>query len=219
LAEDDAVRVIILGGRGKSFSSGADLNWMKAAGESAFEDNFDDARRLAEMLRLLAGSRKPTIARVHGPALGGGMGLAAACDICVATTQATFATSEVRFGLIPSVISPYVLRAIGPRQALRYFQTGERISAQRAQEIGLVHEAVDAPHFDTRIAKIVENLLHGGPLAMQAAKALVHDIAERRIDDSLVSDTARRVAMARTSPEAKEGFSAFLEKRATKWSL
>src|SRR5271166_1328853 len=127
-------RVVVLAGRGKSFSSGADLNWMKEAGEKHFDANFADAHRLAEMLRLLADMPKPTIARVHGAALGGGMGLAAACDICIASDHASFTISEVRFGLIPATISPYVLRAIGARQALRYFQTGERITAQRALE-------------------------------------------------------------------------------------
>ncbi len=132
LDADHAVRVVILAGRGKSFSAGADLNWMKAAGQASVEENLEDARRLAAMLRTLAELRKPTIARVHGAALGGGLGLAAACDLCVAATGAVFATSEVRFGIIPATIGPYVIRAIGERQAYRYFQTAERIDAQRA---------------------------------------------------------------------------------------
>ena len=132
LDADEAVRVVVLAGRGKSFSAGADLNWMKAAGAASVEENLADARKLAGMLRTIAELSKPTIARVHGAALGGGMGLASACDICVAGDKAVFATSEVRFGIIPSAISPYVIRAIGERQAYRYFQTAERISAARA---------------------------------------------------------------------------------------
>jgi methylglutaconyl-CoA hydratase len=142
LGADQSARVIVLAGCGKSFSAGADLNWMKAAGEASFEDNVADARKLAAMLRRLAEMPKPTIARVQGAALGGGMGLAAACDICFAATAASFATSEVKFGLIPSAIGPYVLRAIGARQASRYFLSAERICAKRAVEIGLAHEVV-----------------------------------------------------------------------------
>ena len=139
LDEDQDVRIVILTGRGKSFSAGADLNWMKRAANNGLDDNLNDARALARMLRTLAEMQKPTIARVQGAALGGGMGLAAACDIAVASTKAVFATSEVKFGIIPSAISPYVLRAIGARQASRYFQSAERIDAARAREFGLVH--------------------------------------------------------------------------------
>ncbi len=217
LASDPALRIIVLAGRGTSFSSGADLNWMKDAGEAPFDTNFDDARRLAEMLRLLAGSSKPTIARVHGPAFGGGMGLVAACDICVASKEAIFGTPEVRFGLIPSVISPYVLRAIGQRQALRYFQTGERISAAHAREIGLAHEVVESKALDATIGEIAASLLKGGPKALVAAKGLVRDVAGRAIDEALIDETARRIALTRASPEAREGIAAFAEKRSPKW--
>ena len=140
----DDVRVVILAGRGKSFSAGADLNWMKQAGQASSADNEADALKLAKMLQRLATLKQPTIARVHGVALGGGMGLASACDICIASNDAQFATSEVRLGLAPSTISPYVIRAIGARQAARYFLTAERISAQQAQKIGLVHEVTSA---------------------------------------------------------------------------
>lgn len=214
---DDSVRVVILGGRGKSFSAGADLNWMKQAGEASFDANFADARKLADMLRQLAEMRKPTIARVQGAALGGGMGLAAACDICVASTQASFATSEVRFGLIPSTIGPYVLRAIGARQALRYFQTAERLSAARAFDLGLAHEVVEPEQLDAKIAEIAEALLHGAPRAMTAAKELVRDLAGQPIDAALIEETARRIAALRATPEAKEGLAAFLEKRPPGW--
>jgi methylglutaconyl-CoA hydratase len=169
------------------------------------------------MLRTLAEMGKPTIARVQGAALGGGMGLAAACDIAVASTKAVFATSEVRFGIIPSAISPYVLRAIGPRQAYRYFQTAERIDAPRAREIGLVHEAVDPEQLDAKVREIVTALLQGGPLAQAAAKSLIRAVSNQPINDNLVEDTANRIAHLRATPEAQEGIAAFLDKRPPGW--
>lgn len=217
LEADDAVRVVVLAGRGKSFSAGADLNWMKAAAQASVEENLDDARRLAGMLRALAELAKPTIARVHGAALGGGMGLASACDICVAADRAVFATSEVKFGIIPSAISPYVIRAIGERQAGRYFQTAERITAARAAEIGLVHELVAAEQLDAKVHELVAALLEGGPKAQGAAKALIRAVANRPIDDDVVEDTARRISSLRATPEAKEGLDAFLSKRSAAW--
>ena len=217
LDHDDDVRVVILAGRGKSFSAGADLNWMKRAAENGIDDNLDDARALARMLRALAEMRKPTIARVQGAALGGGMGLAAACDIAVASTKAVFATSEVRFGIIPSAISPYVLRAIGARQAYRYFQSAERIDAARAREIGLVHEAVEPEQLDTKVQEIVGALLQGGPLAQAAAKSLIRAVNNQPINDILVEETAHRIAHLRATPEAQEGIAAFLDKRQPNW--
>ncbi len=215
----ESVRVVILAGRGKSFSAGADLNWMKAAGEASLEANFEDALKLANMLRALAELEKPTIARVQGKALGGGMGLAAACDICIASLKASFATSEVKFGIIPSAISPYVLRAIGARQASRYFQTAERIDARRALDIGLVHEAVEDEGLDAAIEAIVRSLLAGGPKAQAAAKNLIRDVADRPLVDALVEETARRIAALRSTAEAKEGLSAFIEKRPPHWTV
>ena len=217
LDHDDDVRVVILAGRGKSFSAGADLNWMKRAAENGIDDNLDDARALARMLRALAEMRKPTIARVQGAALGGGMGLAAACDIAVASTKAVFATSEVRFGIIPSAISPYVLRAIGARQAYRYFQSAERIDAVRAREIGLVHEAVEPDQLDGKVQEIVGALLQGGPLAQTAAKTLIRAVNNQPINDVLVEETAHRIAHLRATPEAQEGIAAFLDKRQPNW--
>ena len=213
----DAVRVVVLGGRGKSFSAGADLNWMKAAGEASEAENFGDAMRLAGMLRTLSEMNKPTIARVQGAALGGGMGLASACDICVAAERAVFATSEVKFGIIPSAISPYVIRAIGERQAYRYFQTAERITAVRAGEIGLVHEVVAIEQLDARITELVAALLQGGPKSQAAAKDLIRAVANRPVTDALVEDTARRISTLRTTPEAREGLDAFLTKRPAAW--
>ena len=217
LDADGSVRVVVLAGRGKSFSAGADLNWMKRAGAATVDENLADARKLAGMLRVLAEMRKPTLARVHGAALGGGMGLAAACDICVAGEGAVFATSEVKFGIIPSAISPYVLRAIGARQAYRYFQSAERISATRAYELGLAHEAVPADALDTKVSEIVAALLQGGPLSQGAAKELIRAVAYKPVDDAQVEDTARRIASLRATPEAREGLAAFLEKRPAAW--
>ncbi len=217
LDADDSVRVVVLAGRGKSFSAGADLNWMRRAADASVEANLADARKLAGMLRALAELTKPTIARVQGAALGGGMGLAAACDIAVASTRAVFATSEVRFGIIPSAISPYVLRAIGPRQATRYFQTAERIDAHHARQIGLVHETVEPEKLDARVQEFVNDLLQGGPLAQAAAKDLIRAVEGQIINETLVEETAHRIARLRATPEAREGIAAFLEKRNPDW--
>ncbi|WEN43569.1 putative enoyl-CoA hydratase echA8 [Thauera sp. GDN1] len=217
LDADDSVRAVVLAGRGKSFSAGADLNWMKAAGEASEAENFADAMKLAGMLRTLAEMKKPTIARVHGAALGGGMGLASACDICIAGDKAVFATSEVKFGIIPSAISPYVIRAIGERQAYRYFQTAERINAARAADLGLAHEAVASEELDAKVKEVVEALLQGGPKSQAAAKDLIRAVANRPVSDAVVEDTARRIASLRATPEAKEGLAAFLDKRPAAW--
>ncbi|MCB1888798.1 MAG: enoyl-CoA hydratase/isomerase family protein [Rhodocyclaceae bacterium] len=218
LAADDSVRVVVLGGRGKSFSAGADLNWMKEAAGYSEAENLEDARRLAGMLQKLAQLPRPTIARVQGAALGGGTGLAAACDICVAAERAVFATSEVKFGIIPSAISPYVIRAIGPRQASRYFQSAERMSAARAEALGLVHEVgADDAEVDTRIDVLVAALLEGGPKAQAAAKALIVSVTPQPIGPAVLEDTARRIATLRATTEAKEGLGAFLDKRPASW--
>ena len=217
LDADPAVRVVVLAGRGKSFSAGADLNWMQRQSTASAEDNLADARRLAELFRTLSMLSKPTIARVHGAALGGGMGLASACDICVASDRAVFATSEVRFGIIPSAISPYVIRAIGERQAYRYFQTAERIAAGRARELGLVHEVTDADGLDAQVQQLVDALLAGGPQAQAAATALIRAVANRPVEADVIEDTAWRIATLRATPEAREGLSAFLQKRQAAW--
>ena len=224
LDADDAVRVVVLAGRGKSFSAGADLNWMRRAAEASVDANLADARKLAGMLRSLAEMNKPTIARVHGAALGGGMGLASACDICVAGEGAVFATSEVRFGIIPSAISPYVIRAIGARQASRYFQTAERISAARARELGLAHEVVASDALDAKVAEIVTALLQGGPRSQGAAKALIRAVADQPVTDALVEDTACRIATLRFARRGRRGTSfargrsGSAARRACRWS-
>jgi len=218
LDADESVRVIVLAGEGKSFSAGADLGWMKRQGEAPLEQNLADARRLAALFQTISACRTPTLARVHGAALGGGLGLAAACDICIASTKALFATSEVRLGIIPAAIGPYVLRAIGERQAYRYFQTAERISAERAREIGLAHELASPEELDARVQQVVDALLLGGPMAQAAATELIRAVANRPVDDAMVEDTARRIATLRATPEATEGLSAFLAKRAAAWT-
>ena len=217
LDKDAAVRVVVLGGRGPHYSAGADLNWMRRAAEASELENLEDARRFARMLRMLSTLSKPTIARVQGAALGGGTGLAAACDMAVASADAVFSTSEVKFGIIPAVISPYVLRAIGARQALRYFQTAERINAERALAIGLVHEVAPLDQLDAAVAALVKPLLAGGPLAQKAAKELISAVQGRPLDDATLEETAQRIARQRRTDEARDGVSAFLDKRSPAW--
>ena len=214
---DPTVRVVVLGGRGKHFSAGADLNWMKRAAQFTETQNLDDARKFAGMLRTLSQMSKPTIARVQGAALGGGTGLTAACDMAVAASDAVFSTSEVRFGIIPSAISPYVLRAIGPRHALRYFQSAERIAAERALAIGLVGDVVPVEELDACVGKLVDALLAGGPLAQKAAKELIAAVDGQKIDEIISEETARRIARQRATDEAKDGIAAFLDKRPPAW--
>ncbi len=217
LDADAGVRVVVLAGRGKHFSAGADLNWTRRASDSTEAENLADSRKFAAMLRTLSEMSKPTIARVQGAALGGGTGLTAACDMAIAADDASFATSEVKFGIIPAVISPYVLRAIGPRHALRYFQTAEKFSAAEAKAIGLVSELVTLDELDAGVAKLVQSLLTGGPLAQQAAKELIAAISGRQIDAAVGEETALRIARQRAGAEAREGITAFLHKRPAAW--
>jgi methylglutaconyl-CoA hydratase len=217
LASDDGVRVVVLTGSGKSFSAGADLNWMRRTSTYGEAENLADARALAKLMATLNELPKPTIARVNGAALGGGTGLVACCDIVVASSHAMFGTTEVRLGLIPAVIGPYVVAAIGVRQARRLMLTGERIGAAEAARIGLVHEVVAADELDAAIATILDHLLKGGPDALAGAKRLVHDLAGRPIDAELIDYTARRIAALRATPEAREGVAAFLDKRPANW--
>ena len=213
----DDIRVVVLAGRGKSFSAGADLNWMKAQSGASSVDNQADALKLAKMLHRLATLKQPTIARVHGIAFGGGMGLASACDICVASSDAKFATSEVRLGLAPSTISPYVIRAIGARQASRYFLTAERISADQAQTLGLAHEVATAEQLDTKIDEIVQALLLGAPEAQTASKQLIQMVDQQPLTELLLLETAQHIAHVRQGTEAKNGLNAFLNKQSPDW--
>jgi len=218
VGRDSAVRVVILAGAGKSFSAGADLDWMRRMAENSYEENLAGARRLAALLRTLNDLPKPTIARVHGAAFGGALGLISACDIAVASDAAMFCLSEVRLGLIPAVISPYVVAAMGPRQVRRYFLTAERFDADEAARIGLVHRVATADGLDAAIDETVAGLLAGGPAAQAAAKRLVADVAGRPLDDALVEETAKRIAEIRATPEGREGVAAFLEKRKPAWA-
>ncbi len=217
LREDPHVRIIVLSGRGKSFSAGADVEYMKQQGSATRNANLENARLLAEMFRTIAASPKPTVARVNGAAIGGGLGLISCCDIAIASSTATFAASEVRLGLIPSTIAPYVLRGMGSRHARRLFQTGERIDAAHAQRIGLVHEVAEPDQLDTVLQSMLDALLAGAPGAQSAAKNLIDAVADRPITRELIEDTAVRIADIRSNPEAGEGLSAFLEKRSPDW--
>jgi methylglutaconyl-CoA hydratase len=216
-SEDDAVRAIVLAGRGKAFCAGADLNAMKDAANYSPADNEADAAKLAALLRLIAESPKPTLARVHGPAYAGGMGLVTACDIAVASHDATFCLSEVRIGLIPAMISPYVVRAMGPRAASRWCLTGEVMDAAEAWRIGMVQEIAAADELDGAVNALLGRLLQGGPQAIATIKQLIRDVSYRRVDDALAADTARRIAAARASDEGREGIASFLEKRKPRW--
>ena len=219
MEEDPDVRVVVLSSTGRSFSAGADLRWMQSAAAQGFDDNLRDARNLAEMLRRIAQSPKPTVARVQGPAYGGGVGVVAACDIAVATFDAQFALTEVKLGIIPAAIGPHVIAAIGPRHARRYMLTAERFSAAEAYRLGLIHEMVaDAAALDEAVGQIVDSLLKNGPQAIAACKALIGAVAGQQLSAAVVEDTAQRIANIRASAEAQEGMSAFLEKRQPNWS-
>ncbi len=214
---DRGVRVVILAGAGQTFCAGADLNWMRRTADYTEQENLRDAQSVAEMLRALDELSKPTIAAIHAAAFGGGVGLVACSDIAIATEDAEFCLSEVRLGLLPAVISPYVIRAIGPRQARRFFLTTERFSAVEARRIGLVHEVVPAAELAKKVEEVSAALLQGGPRALGAAKALIAKVAYQPIDQATMQYTAERIAAARASAEGREGMSAFLEKRPPRW--
>jgi len=216
LDADPKVRVVVLAATGKTFSAGGDLNWMRSMAKFSEKENLDDALKLAELLETLDTLSKPTIARVNGPAYGGGVGLVVCCDIAIASVSAKFALTEVRLGLVPAVISPYVIAAIGAHQARRYFLTAEIIEAQQAYDMGLVHEVVTADILDETVGSAATALLKAGPKALMAAKQL---IAEQSGTDrrALRKRTAELIAKLRVSPEGQEGLTAFLEKRNANW--
>ncbi|MFC3095841.1 enoyl-CoA hydratase/isomerase family protein [Alteromonas sediminis] len=216
-AGDDNVRVLVLQAEGKHFCAGADLTWMQRMVKYSEQENKDDAHRLAELLDTLYRLPKPTIARVQGAAFGGAVGLIACCDIAVASKLSKFCLSEVKLGLIPATISPYVMKAMGERIARRYFMTAEVFSSRRARRLGLISETVTEDSLDTTIEEIVSALLKNGPHAVSAAKALSHDIAGKTIDADMLIETSERIAHIRVSEEGQEGLSAFLEKRAPTW--
>jgi len=217
LNTDRNVRAIVLTGAGSAFSAGADLNMMKRVAEFSAAENKDDARRLAHMLHAIYAAPKPTIALVNGPAMGGGVGLTAACDIAVAADTAFFALSEVRLGIIPAVISPFVIEAIGARQARRFFLSGERFDAETARRIGLVHMVAIPENLEATLDGLIGDLLSCGPIAQSEAKDLIRSVANRPITDAVMEDTAGRIARLRASAEGREGVTAFLEKRKAEW--
>jgi len=214
---DEMVRAVVLLGGGASFCAGADLNWMKKMAGYGRAENLADASALATMLKTLHRLSKPTIARVHGAAFGGGVGLVACCDIAFAAYDATFSLSEAKLGLIPATVGPYVIDAIGARQARRYFLSAERFTAAEAFRIGLVHDICPLEELDGRINELLGALLVAGPLAQNEAKALIRATAHRPVDDEVIADTVARIARVRASAEGKEGVAAFLEKRSPTW--
>ena len=220
LGANDSVRAIVLTGAGKSFSAGADLNWMKEAASYSDEQNMRDAMRLSEMLSAINSCPKPTIAIVNGATFGGGVGLVACCDIAIAVEAAKFSLSEVRLGLTPATISPYVVAAIGERAARRYFLTAERFDATEARRIGLVHELAPSLQDACSLAHVMlKNILAGAPGAQRDAKTLINVVTGQPINEELRADTARRIADRRASAEGREGLGAFLEKRTPAWSI
>jgi methylglutaconyl-CoA hydratase len=211
------VRCIVLAGNGPAFCAGADLNWMKRMAGYTRDENVADATALANMLKGIYRCPKPTIARVQGDVYAGGTGLVAACDIAVSVDTAQYCLSEVKLGLIPATISPYVIRAMGARAAHRYFLTAERFSAAEALRIGFVHEVVPAAQLDAKVAEIAQSLLLAGPAALKACKALVQDVAEKDITQLLIDRTVQGIADIRVSDEGREGIQSFLGKRKPGW--
>ncbi len=216
---DARVRVVVLTGAGPTFCAGADIGEMRASADASIEDNEREAVRLANLLARLDRLERPTVARVQGNAFGGALGLIAACDIAVAASGAAFALTEVRLGIVPAMISPYVVRAIGTRQARRYFLTGERLDAAQAERIGLLHVVVPDPGLDRAVDELADGLLYGGPVAQAEAKRLLRYVGGRSdaVDRGVADDTARWIARLRASEEGREGLAAFLEKRRPYW--
>jgi methylglutaconyl-CoA hydratase len=217
LGRIDTVRAIVLAANGPAFCAGADLNWMKKMAGYSHSENQEDAMRLADMLRTIYLCPKPTVAKIQGDCYAGGMGLVAACDIVVASEVAHFCLSEVKLGLIPATISPYVIKAMGEQAARRYFLSAERFDAQEARRIGFTHEVVAAEQLDATVTGIVNNLVNNSPNAVREAKALVREIVGQPVNDALLADTAGRIAAIRASLEGREGVASFLEKRKPSW--
>ena len=216
LDADASVRAVVLAGNGTAFCTGADLNWMKRMAGYTYEQNLADARALAQMLKTLDRMRKPTVARVHGPAFAGGVGLVAACDIAVGTPEAKFCLSEAKLGLSPATISPYVVRAMGERMARRYFLSAEVFDANEAYRLGLLTAVSASEKLDAEIDGILGHLLQGGPQALSKIKDLIRFVSGP-VSDEMIEDTAARIAEIRVSPEGREGIASFLEKRKPSW--
>ncbi len=217
LEKDDAVRAVVLAGAGSAFCAGADLNWMRRMAGYGYEQNLADAQALAGMLRTLDRMSKPTVARVHGPAYAGGVGLVAACDIAIGTPEAEFCLTEVKLGLSPATISPYVVRAMGARLARRYFLTGEVIDADEARRLRLLSKVAPKEELDGAVNAVLGHLVAGGREAHARIKDLIGAVSAGAVDDAMIADTARRIAEIRVSPEGREGIASFLEKRKPGW--
>ncbi|MEW6997984.1 enoyl-CoA hydratase/isomerase family protein [Colwelliaceae bacterium BS250] len=217
IADNPNVRVMVLASTGKSFSAGADLGWMKRMASYSYEENLTDANALANMLKVLNFMPMTTIAKVQGAAFGGAVGLVSCCDIAIASEKASFCLSEVKLGLIPATISPYVVNAMGLKACRRYFQTAERFFAQKAEQIGLVDEVCTSDDLATQVESMISVLLQNSPSAVKQAKQLAFDVAYQTIDDDLLSDTSARIAAIRVSSEGQEGLSSFFEKRPANW--
>ena len=217
LGQDNTVRAIVLGAHGKAFCAGADVNWMRKMAGYSWAENHADATRLADMLWAIANCPVPVIARVQGDCYGGGVGLVAACDIAIATHSAHFCLSEVKLGLIPATISPYVVNAMGERAARRYTLTAERFDAPRAQAVGLVHEVCQLEALDATVQQITQAIMANGPQAVKAGKQLIHAVAHQPNTPELRDQTARRIADIRASDEGRAGLQAFLDKRTPPW--
>jgi len=218
LSKDNELRAIVLSAHGKAFCAGADLNWMRAMSGYSWEENRADAQKLADMLWTLDQCPVPIVGRVQGDCYAGGMGLAAVCDVLIASDNVTFCLSEARLGLLPGTISPYVIRAMGVQAAKRYMVTAERFSAAQAHAMGMVHELCTPDTLDAKVAEIVSTLCGNGPQALRACKQLVQDVAGKPIDEALRIETARRIADVRASDEGKEGLQSFLQKRPAQWT-
>ena len=217
-SSDRSVRVVVLAADGKAFCAGADLSWMKRMASFSDAENLRDARGLADMLQTIYSCPKPTIARVQGDCYAGGMGLVAACDMAVASLPVQFCLSEVRLGLIPATIAPYVVRQMERSAARRFMLTAERFDARIAKEIGFIAAAVEPDQLDLTVAQWISALLQNSPAALSEAKRLLHDVGENALNAELIDDTARRIASIRASVEGREGVTAFLEKRPSSWA-
>ena len=217
LAKDASIRVVILRSYGRSFSAGADLDWMKRMADYDHEENIRDANALAAMLFELNSLPMPTIARVQGAAMGGGAGLVCCCDIAIASERASFAFSEAKLGLIPATISPYVLQSIGAQAARRYFLSAERFDARRALSLGMVSEVCEEEQLDEKIEELVNTILANSSDAVRAAKKLIVEVENKPVSKELMQMTSEAIAEIRASEEGKEGLAAFLEKRSPSW--
>lgn len=217
LSANDEVRVIVLAAAGKAFCAGADLNWMRAMADYSYEENLTDADKLAQMLKTIYECPKPTVAAIQGDVYAGGMGLVAACDVAFAVKIANFCLSEVRLGLAPATISPYVIRALGARAAQRYFLSAEVFDAKKARQLGFIHDRVSEESLDDVVAIFCANVVKNSPDAVKTCKTLLHEVAGEPITEKLINKTVKGIADIRASEQGKEGVQAFLQKRRPVW--